>query len=92
MFKANKEKRNHYRIQVKLPVICESSGELKIATSGTSFDLSDSGMCFYTHMRLREGINLQLQIPHIWDVSRTSIVRWCSMKNPNLYKIGVLFQ
>ena len=93
MFKAIKEKRNHYRIKVKLPVIYECSGEQKIATnSGTTFDFSDSGMCFYTHTHLREGINLQVQIPHIWDVPRTSIVRWCSMKTPNLYKVGVSFQ
>jgi hypothetical protein len=88
-----KEKRRHKRNQIAVPVICAYHGEHKIVINhGTSFDLSDSGMCFFTDMPLHEGLKIQVHSSHVWDYPRSSTVKWCSMKNPNLYKVGVMFQ
>lgn len=87
------ERRSQKRITIDLPVIYTYSGKHKIAgKDGTTFDLSDSGMCFYTDKLLRKGLNLQIQLLHIWEVPRLGIVRWYSMKKPNYYKVGVFFR
>lgn len=88
-----KEKRSHYRLQVDLPIIYTYSGEHgNITNEGTTFDLSDSGMCFYTDMPFHKGLNLQVNLTHIWDSQRASVVKWCSMENIDLYRVGVSFQ
>lgn len=93
MIKEAKERRSQKRIQVAIPVICAYFDEHKIATKhGTTFNLSDSGICFYTDTPLHKGLNLKVHITHVWDSPRASIVRWCSKRTRNLYKVGVSFQ
>lgn len=88
-----KEKRLHQRKQITVPVIYAYHGKQKIVVkNGTTFDLSESGMCFYTDRPLHEGLNVQVHSSHIWDYPRASTVRWCTMKNASLYKVGVSFQ
>ncbi|MEW6418756.1 MAG: PilZ domain-containing protein [Nitrospirota bacterium] len=88
-----KEKRSQKRDQISLPVIYAYSGENKItAKFGTTFDLSNSGMCFYTDTLLQDGLKLQVHISNVWDYPRSSIVRWCSMKDVSLYRVGVSFR
>jgi hypothetical protein len=93
MIKETKERRSQKRMQVNLPVFYSYSGEHEnVYDHGTTFDLNDSGTCFYTHTPLREGLNLKVFITDIWDSPRASIVRWCSKRILNLYKVGVSFQ
>jgi hypothetical protein len=87
------EKRNQKRNSVSLPIIYAFSSEHRISVNhGTTFDISDSGIGFYTDKPLNEGLNLQVHLSHVWDFPRPSIVQWCSMKNVNLYRVGLAFQ
>jgi hypothetical protein len=86
-------KRRDKRIQIAIPVICAYQGGNEVVIKyGTSFDLSNSGMCFYTNTPLHKGLKLQVHSSYIWDYPRSSIVRWCSRKYLNFYKVGVSFQ
>ncbi len=87
------EKRNKKRNSVNLPIIYAFSSEHRINVNhGTTFDISDSGIGFYTDKPLKEGLNLQVHLSHVWDFPRSSTVQWCSMKNVNLYRVGLAFQ
>lgn len=87
------ERRSQKRIQISIPINYEYSAEHKIISDhGKSFNISDSGMCFYTHTPLQEGLNLQVHSKHIWDSPRASIVRWCNKKHLNFYQVGVSFR
>jgi hypothetical protein len=88
----HKEKRGQTRKKVNLPVSYVFCDERNIAPhDGTTFDLCNSGMSFYTNTPLKEGLNVQVHT-YIWDSPKTSIVRWRSKKSRNIYKIGVSFQ
>jgi hypothetical protein len=87
-----KEQRTYKRIRVNLPVIYSYFGEYKVnADKGTTADISDSGMSFYTDKPLKAGLTLDVQIPHFWDVPRICTVRWNSMKSLNYFRVGVSF-
>ena len=86
-----KEQRGLKRIKVNLPVVYTYFGEYKVtADKGTTFDISDSGMGFYTDKPLRAGLTLNIQISHIWDDPRTGVVRWNCMKSPNCFRVGIM--
>jgi hypothetical protein len=88
-----KQRRRHQRIKVDLPLVYTYSNEHGVTTkAGKTFDLSDSGMGFYTETPLHEGLDLKITINHISHSPRDSNVKWCNMINPNLYKVGVSFQ
>jgi len=88
-----REKRINKRKQITVPVTYAYHGKRKIVVKhGTTFDLSESGLCFYTDRPLHEGLNVQVHSSHIWDYPRASTVRWCCMKNVSLYKVGVSFR
>jgi hypothetical protein len=90
--KTLEEKRNQNRNSISLPIIYAFSADHRIKVShGTTFDISDSGIGFYTDKPLDKGLSLQVHLSHIWDFPRSSIVQWCSMKNVNLYRVGLAF-
>jgi c-di-GMP-binding flagellar brake protein YcgR len=89
------ERRKHFRIQVYLPMLYSYiNGNGKVTSEGTTLNFSDAGICFYSATPLLTGLDLEVNISLIWDSPRKSVVRWCSRKmvNPELYKVGVLFQ
>jgi hypothetical protein len=87
------EKRTYMRKQINVPIIYGYfRGQTFIINSGTTFDLSSSGMCFYTDRPFREGKNLQFQSSYLWRRPKVGTVRWCSMKTMYFYKIGILFR
>ena len=87
-----KDKRTHERIKVNFSVVYTYFGEHKVtAYEGTTYDISDSGMCFYTDKPLRTGLTLNIQISDILDDPRICAVRWNSMKSPKCFKVGVSF-
>jgi hypothetical protein len=84
------EKRNLKRNAINLPIIYAFSGDHRINVHyGTTFDISNAGMSFYTDMSLHEGLNLQVHLTNIWEFPRSGTVRWCSMKNVDLYRVGL---
>jgi hypothetical protein len=87
-----KERRGHTRIRVDLPIIYKISNEKKIIIKESkTYDLSNSGISFYTDMPLDKGLILQVNIPLIWDSPRNAIVSFCIKKN-DVYKVGISFQ
>lgn len=87
------EKRTRMRKQITVPIIFGYfRGQTFIMNSGTTFDLSDAGMSFYTDKPCRKGKNLQFQSSYLWRRPRVGTVIWCSRKTANLYKVGTLFR
>ena len=87
-----KERRGEKRNLISLPVTYSFSDKQKTASNdGTAFDLSDSGMSFYTNIPIYEGVNLQIHT-QIWNSPKTSIVKWCNQKYLNIYRVGVSFK
>jgi len=92
-FIIQEQKRNRDRIQISMPVIFAYPGKEKIITQhGTTFDLSKGGMGFYSEKPLQKGLELQVYLPDFWNSPKYSLVRWCSIKRFNLYRVGVSFQ
>jgi c-di-GMP-binding flagellar brake protein YcgR len=92
-FIIEEQKRNRDRIQISVPVTYAYPGRERIITKqGTSFDVSAGGMGFYSESPLEKGQELKLHAPNIWFSPKTCLVRWCSMKKYNLYRVGVSFQ
>lgn len=91
--KLPQERRNQYRKQISVPISYEfSSDHRTISRYGKSFNISESGICFYTQTPLEEGLSLSIQSEHIWDSQRAGIVKWCNRKYLNFYQVGVSLQ
>jgi len=87
-----KEKRTHYRLQVNLPVLYKvPNHQATTIKRTTTYDISDSGICFYTDTLHKNGTYLQVTLPHIFDSPKTCTVKWHSKKQDDIYKIGVYF-
>jgi c-di-GMP-binding flagellar brake protein YcgR len=87
------EKRAHYRLQIHLPVLYKvSNPKATTIKKVTTYDISDSGICFYTGTLHKKGTKLQVTLPHIFDSPRICTVKWHSKKYDDRYKIGVHFQ
>jgi c-di-GMP-binding flagellar brake protein YcgR len=87
------EKRAYYRLQIHLPVLYKvSNHQTTTIKKTTTYDVSDSGICFYADTLYKKGTKLQVTLPHIFDSSRTCTVMWNSKKYDDRYKIGVHFQ
>jgi hypothetical protein len=87
------ERRSQYRKQISVPISYEFSSDSRtISHYGKSFNISESGMSFYTQTPLENGLNLRIQSEHIWDSPRAGIVKWCNRKYLNFYQVGVSFQ
>ena len=61
-----------------------------IIKESKTYDLSDSGMSFYTDRSLDKRLIFEINIPLIWDSPKKAIVNFCIKKN-DFYKIGVSF-
>jgi hypothetical protein len=85
------EKRRQRRELITVPVnYSYVSGEPEAsATSGITLNLSDTGMCFYTHMPLAEGAPLKVSSTAIWEEPRPAVVKWCRRITEELYRVGI---
>jgi hypothetical protein len=91
MIKIARERRSQKRKQISLPIFYTYMSDYEhVFDHGTTFDLSDSGICFYTHTPLLNGLTIQVLVTDLWDEPKSGSVQWCSMKNYNFYKIGIL--
>jgi hypothetical protein len=59
---------------------------------GTIFDISDSGIGFYTNRPLLNGVNIEMFCKDLWNKPKTGKVRWCKTLNSNFSLAGVAFQ
>jgi hypothetical protein len=59
---------------------------------GTIFDMSDSGVGFYTNNPLLDGINIEMFCKELWNKPRTGTVRWCKTLNYCYHLVGVALQ
>jgi hypothetical protein len=60
--------------------------------SGKTYDISDSGVSFYTTKPLLDGVDIEIFCKGLWDEKRTGIVRWCKTLTYNYYIAGVDLQ
>jgi hypothetical protein len=86
-----KERRVDKRYKVAFPIEYTYDDIEVFDDYGTTFDLSTSGVSFYTDKPLREGLTIKVKIPHLWDASRSVVVRWNSLKSRQCCKVGVSF-
>ncbi len=87
------ERRTQPRKPVSVPISFEYSHDQRtISHYGKSFNISESGLCFYTQTPLRAGLNLRVHSEHIWDSPKLGIVKWCNRKYLNFYQVGVSLQ
>jgi len=86
------EKRNHFRLRIDLPVLYKTSDHKANTIKKTkTYDISDSGICFYTDTFHKKGTNLQVTLQNIFDSPKTCTVKWHSQEKDKVYKIGVHF-
>ena len=86
-----KERRRDKRYKLAFPVEYTYNDADVFDDYGTTFDLSSSGMSFYTDKPLREGLHIKVKVPHLWDIARSAVIRWNTLKNFNCCKVGVSF-
>ena len=88
-----KERRVEKRLQVRLPVTYEYPVDHEVVTKNSStFDISDSGLCFYTDRPFKKGRNLKIHLNSIWETPKESLVQWCAKKKVGFYKVGIILQ
>ena len=86
------EKRAHHRLEMALPLLYrDSNHQATTPMKAITFNISNSGICFYTGTLHKEGMDLQVVLPHVFDSPRTCTVIWRSKKYHDLYKIGARF-
>ena len=86
------EKRAQHRLEMDLPLLYkDSKHQTATAKRAITCNISNSGICFYTGTLYKEGTNLQVVLPHVFDSPRTCTVIWRSKKYHDLYKIGAHF-
>ncbi|MDA8174895.1 MAG: hypothetical protein M0018_09950 [Nitrospiraceae bacterium] len=88
------EKRDSKRDLVTVPISynysIQEQGETRNFTmSGISLNLSDAGICFYTHVRLEDGTALNVYGRALWDGARKGTVKWCRKITEGLFRVGV---
>jgi hypothetical protein len=87
-----KIKRRNKRINVNLPVTYVYADESKPSPNdGTTFDICQSGMSFYTNTPLKEGLNIEVQT-NIWRSPKKCVIKWQSRKSHSTFKVGVSFR
>lgn len=87
------ERRTHYRLRVNLPVIYTIFfSDVSVTKKSITHDLSDEGLSFYTDVYIKTDAELKINLPPIFDAPKKSIVKWCSKKDDNFYRVGVCFQ
>ena len=87
------ERRRHKRVQMDLAALCVLSDHGNdIHKEVTTYNLSDTGVCFFTDAPLNEDTILQIHIPSVLDVKKTCVVKWCMKDKEGVYKVGVSFK
>ncbi|NIT02160.1 MAG: hypothetical protein GTO09_08510 [Candidatus Latescibacteria bacterium] len=54
-----------------------------------TLNISDSGLCFMSPKPLKKSHRLRFISKELWDGEREGVVRWCSLVQPGIYKVGV---
>jgi hypothetical protein len=86
------ERRFAMRRLMTVPIDCEYGGNGTgrcMPIKGITVNVSDSGICFYTHENLSAGLGLKLASSVIWDTPKEGKVQWCRQIMGGLYKIGL---
>lgn len=88
------EKRKTRRDIITVPVNYSYSAKaegapVKQDTSGITLNVSEKGICFYTHMCLEEGAPISLTSKAIWESPKKGAVKWCRKITEELYRVGI---
>jgi hypothetical protein len=89
-------KRDNTRTCLAVTLVCIPVGfeadKPKDYLVGTTFDISDSGLSFYTKKPLLDGDDIEILCEALWNKPKTGTVRWCKTLNYNCYLVGVSLQ
>jgi hypothetical protein len=86
------EKRTQNRLQIDVTIFYKASNHESVAINkATTWNLSKSGICFYTDTFHEKGTNLQVLLPYILHSPKTCTVVWNSRIHEDNYKIGAHF-
>jgi hypothetical protein len=94
MAREGRQDRQEPRISISLPlefVRSDEGSETEEAQHdrGTVFDLSVSGVSFYSHKHLNNGDKVEVFCKDLWQGRRIGAVRWCKEIKHNLFLVGV---
>jgi hypothetical protein len=91
-----KEKREKPRKYYSVPLVYTYRGleavNSKCYFSGKTFDVSDSGICFYTKKPLQVGVSIEISCKDFWHEQESGTIRWCKTLRDDHYLVGVAFQ
>jgi hypothetical protein len=88
-----KDKRTNERTGLAVPIDYTLPGseadKSKYYFEGTTSDISDSGVGFYTNMPLHKGMGINILSEYLWSEPKSGTVRWCKTLSFNHYFVGV---
>jgi hypothetical protein len=91
-----KEKRVNTRKCLAVPLDYTFSGseadKSKDFFAGTTFDVSNSGISFYTNRSMPVGGHIEILSKCLWNEQRGGTVKWCRTLSSNHYLVGVALQ
>jgi hypothetical protein len=89
------EKRANARTHLSVPLYYIYPGSEADKSSdylaASTFDISDSGVSFYTTRLLLDGDDIKIFIKDLWNEQRAGTVKWCKTLNYNYHLVGVSF-
>ncbi len=90
MIKVPKERRrDKRRLDMSMP--CVILTDHKTSEAGTTFNISEGGMCVFSDKSLDAGRVIDIQCRALWDQPKTGTVKWCRKIKHDLYRIGISF-
>lgn len=84
-----KKKRGPISVPVKFSDPAGTSEGKRVTGEGTTADVSDKGIGFFSNKELEPGIVLEIECNDIWAEPRQFTVRWCDRIQYNFFRLGL---
>jgi PilZ domain len=84
-----KKKRGPISVPVKYNGIAEISDEKRVAGEGTTADVSNEGIGFFSDKEIAPGTVLEIECDDVWATPRQFTVKWCDRIQYNFFRMGL---
>jgi hypothetical protein len=84
-----KQKRASISVPLKYAGDSETSDGRKIAGEGTTADLGENGLGFFSQRELEPGTVLEIECMDIWAAPKQFTVKWCDRIQYNFFRLGL---
>ncbi|MEJ2695088.1 MAG: PilZ domain-containing protein [Candidatus Sulfobium sp.] len=84
-----KKKRGPISVPVRFADSAVISGGGKVAGEGTTADVSEQGIGFFSDKELQPGTVLEIECRDIWAVPRQFTVKWSDRIQYNFFRTGL---